>query len=83
MKLVNKFLESYLHCFSLEQQAKWVQLLPLKEWWYITTYHGDTNMTPFEAVYEHNPPINDFILDRLLQGSGGGKNPDNSCIHSL
>jgi hypothetical protein len=29
---------------------------PLAEWWYNTSYHTTTHMTPFEAVYGHKPP---------------------------
>jgi hypothetical protein len=51
MKVVNKCLETYLRCFSLEKQNQWAQWLPLAEWWYNTSYHTATHMTPFEAVY--------------------------------
>jgi hypothetical protein len=33
-----------------------VQWLPLAEWWYKTSYHTATRMTPFEAVYGQKPP---------------------------
>jgi hypothetical protein len=62
---VNKCLEAYLRCFSLNRQAQWVQWLPLAEWWYNTTYHGATKMTPFEAVYGKSP-LGDLLLTRLI-----------------
>jgi len=40
----------------LEKQNQWTQWLPLDEWWYNTSYHTATRMTPFEEVYEHKPP---------------------------
>ena len=55
-KVVNKCLETYLRCFSSEKQNQWAQWLPLAEWWYNTSYHTTTYMTPFEAVYGHKPP---------------------------
>jgi hypothetical protein len=55
-EVVNKCLETYLRCFSLENQNQWAQWLPLAEWWYNTSYHTTTRMTPFEAVYGKNPP---------------------------
>jgi hypothetical protein len=55
-KVVNKCLETYLRCFSSEKKSQWAQWLPLAEWWYNTSYHIGTHMTPFEAVYGHNPP---------------------------
>jgi hypothetical protein len=55
-KVVNKCLEMYLHCFSSEKQHQWVQWLPLAEWWYNTSYHTTTKMTPYEVVYGQRPP---------------------------
>jgi hypothetical protein len=56
MKVVNKCLETYLRCFSSEKKNQWAQWLPLAEWWYNTSYHTTTHMTPFEAVYGQKPP---------------------------
>jgi hypothetical protein len=55
-EVVNKCLETYLRCFASEKQHQWAQWLPLAEWWYNTTYHTATRMTPFEAVYGQKPP---------------------------
>jgi hypothetical protein len=55
-KAFNKCLETYLRCFSSEKQHQWAQWLPLAKWWYNTTYHTTTRMTPFEAIYGHKPP---------------------------
>jgi hypothetical protein len=55
-EVVNKCLETYLSCFASEMQHQWAQWLPLVEWWYNTSYHTTTHMTPFEAVYGQNPP---------------------------
>jgi hypothetical protein len=55
-EVVNKCLETYLRCFSSEKKNQWAQWLPLAEWWYNTSYHTTTHMTPFEAVYGQNPP---------------------------
>jgi hypothetical protein len=54
-EVVNKCLETYLRCFASEKQHQWAQWLPLAEWWYNTTYHTTTRMTPFEAVYGQKP----------------------------
>jgi hypothetical protein len=40
----------------LSGKIRWVQWLPLAEWWYNTSYHTTTRMTPFEAVYGRNLP---------------------------
>jgi hypothetical protein len=55
-EVVNKCLETYLRCFSSEKKNQWAQWLPLAEWWYNTSYHIATCMTPFEAVYGQKPP---------------------------
>jgi hypothetical protein len=49
-------LETYLRCFSSKKKNQWAQWLPLAEWWYNTSYHTITRMTPFEAVYGQKPP---------------------------
>jgi hypothetical protein len=56
-EVVNKCVEKYLRCFSSERKNQWAQWLPLAEWWYNTSYHIATCMTPFEAVYGQNPPL--------------------------
>ena len=48
---INKCMDTYLHCFTLEKQHEWVNWLPLEEWWYNTTYHRMTKMMPYEEVY--------------------------------
>ena len=48
-----------------EQQTHWAKWLPLAEWWYNTSYHSSTKMTPYEAVYGQPPPS----LTSYLPGS--------------
>jgi hypothetical protein len=55
-EFVNKCLETYLRCFALEKKNQWAQWLPLVEWWYNTSYHTPTRMTPFEAIYGQKTP---------------------------
>jgi hypothetical protein len=42
--------------FFLEKKNQWAKWLPLAKWWYNTSYHIATCMTPFEVVYGKNPP---------------------------
>ena len=56
-EIINKCLETYLHCFSSEQQHQWEKWLPLAKWWYNTSYHTASKMTPYEAVYGQAPPV--------------------------
>ncbi|KAH9313676.1 hypothetical protein KI387_022303 [Taxus chinensis] len=53
---VNKCLEGYLHCFTSDKQSRWVQWLPLTEWWYNTSFHTSSKMSPFLALYGYHPP---------------------------
>jgi hypothetical protein len=54
-KIVNKCLEGYLRCFSSDKQTQWFKWLPLVEWWYTTSFHTATKMTPFMALYGYHP----------------------------
>eukprot|EP01018_Ginkgo_biloba_P024735 Gb_03978 [translate_table: standard] len=56
-EVVNKFLEGYLCSYVDDKQKEWNKLIHLIEWWYITSYHTSTKMTPFEALYGYPPPI--------------------------
>jgi hypothetical protein len=56
IEIVNKCLETYLRCFVIDKQNKWLQWLHLAEWWYNSTYHTTTKMTPFQALYGYPPP---------------------------
>ncbi|XP_035541674.1 uncharacterized protein LOC118344675 [Juglans regia] len=53
---VNKCVEAYLCCYASSKPKVWVHWLPMAEWWYNTTYHTTTKMTPYQAVYGHPPP---------------------------
>jgi hypothetical protein len=55
-EIVNKCLEGYLRCFVSDKQAQWFKWLPLAEWWYNTSFHTATKMTPFMALYGYHPP---------------------------
>ena len=64
-EVVNKCLETYLHSFITDKQNKWLQWLNLVEWWYNSTYHTSTKMTPFQALYSYEPPR----WKEIIQGS--------------
>ena len=53
---MNKCLEGYLHCFSFDKQMQWLKWLPLAEWWYNTSFHMASKMSPFIALYGYQPP---------------------------
>jgi hypothetical protein len=55
-KVVNKCLETYIHCFISDKQNKWFQWLHLLEWLYSSTYHASFKMTPFQDLCGYEPP---------------------------
>jgi hypothetical protein len=55
-EIVNKCLEGYLRCFASDKQTQWVKWLSLAEWWYNTSFHTSSKMSPFLALYGYHPP---------------------------
>ncbi|KAA8544712.1 hypothetical protein F0562_019441 [Nyssa sinensis] len=55
-QVVNRCLKQYLRCFVHQWPRKWFNYLPWVEYWYDTTYHISTGMTPFQALYGRTPP---------------------------
>lgn len=55
-EVVNRCLETYLRCMTGDKPKSWVQWLPLAEWWFNTTYHTSTHLTPYQVVYGRVPP---------------------------
>jgi hypothetical protein len=63
--IVNKFLEGYLRCFVSDKKTQWFKWLPLAEWWYNTSFHTATKMTPFMEFYGYRPPsINSSLKEK-------------------
>lgn len=64
-KVVNRCVEKYLHCFV----HQWPQILSTYlawvEYWYNTTYHASTKMTPYQALYRCLPPFIPAYLEGL------------------
>ena len=63
-EVLNRGLETYLRCFAVEQPRSWPKWLHWAEYWYNTTFHSSTKVTPFEAIYGRPPPT----LLRYIQG---------------
>ncbi|KAF2293086.1 hypothetical protein GH714_036471 [Hevea brasiliensis] len=63
-EVLNRGLQTYLHCFISEQPKHWSKWLTWAEYWYNTSYHTVAGMTPFERVYGRPPPT----LTQFLPG---------------
>jgi len=52
---LNKCIEMYLRCFTFENPEEWYKLLPWAEFWYNSSFHHNTDITPFKVVYGREP----------------------------
>ncbi|KAL0537221.1 hypothetical protein IC582_026196 [Cucumis melo] len=55
-EVVNRGLETYLHCFCNEKPKEWVLWLPWAEYWYNTTSQRSLGVSPFQVLYCRKPP---------------------------
>jgi len=63
-KVVKKCLEGYLRNFVNDRHTQWINWLHLVEWWYNSTYHTSTKMSPFEALYGYPPTsIEEYVIN--------------------
>jgi hypothetical protein len=62
---VNQCVENYLRCMVFQNPKKWHSYLSTAEWWYNTSFHTSLKTTPFQELYEFQPPMitEGFLLD--------------------
>lgn len=52
---LNQTMETFLRCFVNSCPTKWLQGLPLAEYWYNNCAHSAIGRSPFEALYGCSP----------------------------
>jgi hypothetical protein len=52
---VNQTMETFLRCFVNACPSKWLNWLPLAEFWYNSCDHSAIGRSPFEALYGYTP----------------------------
>lgn len=62
-EVLNRFLEIYLCCFTLDRPKDWIKWLGWAEFSYNTVFHYSAYMTPFQVVYNRPLPS---IMQHLL-----------------
>ena len=56
-EVLNRCLETYLHCYCNDDATNWSTCLPMAECWYNTCFHSAIQTTPNEALYGRSPPL--------------------------
>ena len=63
-EVLNRCLENYLRRMCMQNPKDWAKGLPIAEWWYTTTFQSAIQKTPFEVLYNQEPPFHLPYLPR-------------------
>lgn len=55
-EVMNRGLEAYLRCFTMQSPVKWAKWLAWTEYNYNTSYHTSLKMTSYGIVYGRSAP---------------------------
>lgn len=54
-KRVNQCVETFFRCFTHACRRRWSFWIPLAQFWYNSSHHSAIGMTPFRAMFGHEP----------------------------
>lgn len=57
---MNACLETYLSCMCGHKPKEWFKWLSLAEFWFNSHYHSRMKLTPFQALYGYQPPLQGY-----------------------
>ncbi|KAF3627576.1 hypothetical protein FXO37_29799 [Capsicum annuum] len=55
IKVLRKYLETYLRCYCSINASNWSACLPIAEYWYNTYFHSAIQTNPYEVLYDRPP----------------------------
>lgn len=55
-EVLNRCLETYMRCYTLDKPTSWAGWLPMAQYWYNTTPHSSLKMSPYQALFGQPPP---------------------------
>lgn len=55
-EMLNKCLDQYLRCLTVDLPKTWSTMLTWVKFWYNSAFHNNIGMTPFKVVYDREAP---------------------------
>lgn len=56
-EVINRGLEQYLRCFTMDKPQAWISFLPWAEYSNNTAFHSSTGYSPFQIIYGRPPHV--------------------------
>lgn len=79
----NQTLEHYLHCYCMDDQNNWVNLLPLAEFAYINAKQATLECSPFYVMTGYNAFIHYDVEDNAWEGEVPAAKERVKKLHSV
>ena len=84
-EVVNRCLETYLRCLTGTKPQQWPKWLSWAEFWFNTNYNNSLKLTPFKALYGHDPPhlLKGAIIPSTAEEVNVMTNDRDQMLHDL